>query len=76
MSYDATLLSVENEMAEFAIHEYQAKVINIERRALIRSHPKCTFSEDMIVPKNYSNFKKLKIFQPQKRKKLSNTKTL
>ena len=25
VSYDSTLLSVENEMAEFAIHEYQAK---------------------------------------------------
>lgn len=55
VSYDATLLSVENEMAEFAIHEYQAKVINIERRALIRSHPKCTFREDIIGEAFYVN---------------------
>ena len=43
VSYDATLLSVENEMAEFSIHEYQAKVIHIERKALIHSHPKSPF---------------------------------
>jgi len=48
VSYDATLLSVENEMAEFEIHEYQAKVISIERKALIYSHAKSHFSEDMI----------------------------
>jgi len=48
VSYDATLLSVENEMAEFAIHEYQAKVINMEKQTLIHSHPRSPFSEDMI----------------------------
>ena len=48
VSYDATLLSVENEMAEFEIHEYQAKVINMEKRTLIYSHLLSTFSEDMI----------------------------
>lgn len=61
VSYDATLLSVENEMAEFAIHEYQAKVINIERRALIRSHPKCTFPEDMIGEAFYVNSAKKRV---------------
>lgn len=48
VSYDATLLTVENEMAEFAIHEYQAKVINMEKKTLIYSHPLSTFPEDMI----------------------------
>lgn len=48
VSYDATLLSVEHEMAEFSVHEYQAKVINIEKRTLIHSHPLSPFPEDMI----------------------------
>lgn len=48
VSYDATLLSVENEMAEFAIHEYQAKVINMEKKTLIYSHSQSHFPEDMI----------------------------
>ncbi len=48
VSYNATLLSVENEMAEFAVHEYQAKVINMEKQALIYSHPLSSFPEDMI----------------------------
>jgi hypothetical protein len=48
VSYDATLLSVENEMAEFAVHEYQAKVINMEKQTLIHSHPRSSFTEDMI----------------------------
>lgn len=48
VSYDATLLSIENEMAEFAVHEYQAKVINMEKRTLIHSHPQSSFPEDMI----------------------------
>jgi hypothetical protein len=48
VSYDATLLSIENEMAEFAVHEYQAKVINMEKKTLIYSHPLSSFPEDMI----------------------------
>lgn len=48
VSYDATLLSIENEMAEFAVHEYQAKVINIEKKTLIYSHPLSSFPEDMV----------------------------
>jgi hypothetical protein len=48
VSYDATLLSVENEMAEFAVHEYQAKVINLEKKALIHSHALSAVPEDMI----------------------------
>lgn len=55
VSYDATLLSVENEMAEFAIHEYQAKVISIERKALIHAHSKSPFREDMIGEAFYVN---------------------
>jgi PilZ domain len=48
VSYQATLLSVENEMAEFEVHDYQAKAINIERKVLIHSHPKNSFREDMV----------------------------
>ena len=48
VSYNATLLSVENEMAEFAVHEYQAKVINMEKQTLIYSHKLSSFPEDMI----------------------------
>jgi len=48
VSFDATLLGVENEMAEFAVHEYQAKVINMEKKTLIYSHPMSEFPEDII----------------------------
>jgi hypothetical protein len=48
VSFDATLMNVENEMAEFIVHEYQAKIINIEKKTLIRSHPRSPFPEDMI----------------------------
>lgn len=48
VSYDATLLSIENEMAEFAVHEYQAKVITMEKKTLIHSHSMSPFPEDMI----------------------------
>lgn len=47
VSYDATLLNVENEMAEFTVHEYQAKVINMEKKTLIHSHSMSSFPEDM-----------------------------
>ena len=61
VSYDATLLSVENEMAEFAVHEYQAKVINIERRALIYSHAMSQFREDIIGEAFYVNTVKKRV---------------
>ena len=48
VSYDAILLSVENEMAEFAVHEYQSKVINMEKKTLIYSHAMSSFPEDII----------------------------
>jgi len=48
VSFDATLLGVENEMAEFAVHEYQAKVINMEKKTLIHTHALSSFPEDMI----------------------------
>jgi hypothetical protein len=57
VSYDATLLSIENGMAEFSVHEYQAKVINIERRVLIYSHAMNPFPEDMIGEAFYVNTK-------------------
>lgn len=55
VSYDAKLVSVENEMAEFEIHEYQAKVITIEKKVLIRAHEKSTVSEDMVGEAFYVN---------------------
>lgn len=61
VSYDATLLSVENEMAEFAVHEYQAKVINIERRALIYSHAMSPVREDIIGEVFYVNSVKKRV---------------
>lgn len=61
VSYEATLLNVENEMAEFAIHEYQAKVINIERKTLIHSHPKAPFKDDMVGEVFYVNSSKKRV---------------
>src|SRR5690242_14112240 len=61
VSYDATLLSVENEMAEFEVHDYQAKVINIEKRALIYSHEKSPFKEDLVGEAFYVNIAKKRV---------------
>jgi len=47
VSYDARLVSVENDMAEFEVHAYQAKVISIEKKALIRAHPKSPVTDDL-----------------------------
>ncbi len=55
VSYDAKLISVENEMAEFEVHEYQAKVINLEKRTLIRAHAKSPVSDDMVGDVFYVN---------------------
>ena len=55
VSYDARLLSVENEMAEFEIHEYQAKVIALEKKVLIRAHEKSSVAEDMVGEAFYVN---------------------
>jgi hypothetical protein len=62
VSYNATLLSVENEMAEFAVHDYQAKVISMEKQTLIHSHAQSPFPEDIIGEAFYvSTAKKLVI---------------
>jgi len=61
VSYDATLLGVENEMAEFEVHDYQAKVINIEKRALIYSHEKCPFKEDLVGEAFYVNIARKRV---------------
>lgn len=61
VSYDATLENVENDMAEFEIHEYQAKAINIERKSLIHSHEKSPFREDIIGEAFYVNIAKKKV---------------
>ena len=61
VSYDATLLSVENEMAEFEVHDYQAKVITMERRALIYSHEKSPVKEDLVAEAFYVNAAKKRV---------------
>ncbi len=48
VSYEVTLHSVEKEMAEFEVHEYQAKVMSLEKRTLIHSHSGLPFSEDLV----------------------------
>lgn len=55
VSYDARLVSVENDMAEFEVHEYQAKVITIEKKALIRAHPKSPVTDDLVGEVFYIN---------------------
>jgi hypothetical protein len=61
VSYDATLLSVENEMAEFELHEYQAKVINIDRKTLIYSHKDSPVTEDIFGEAFYINVPKKRV---------------
>jgi hypothetical protein len=61
VSYDATLLSVENEMAEFEVHEYQAKVLNIERKVLINSPENAPFNEDIFAEAFYVNVAKRRV---------------
>lgn len=61
VSYDATLLNVENDMAEFEVHEYQAKAISLERRALIYSHEKSHVLEDMSGEAFYINIAKKRV---------------
>ena len=61
VSYDAKLLSIENEMAEFGIHEYQAKVITIERQALIYAHEKSAIKDDMVAEAFYVNVAKKRV---------------
>ncbi|MDR3578886.1 MAG: PilZ domain-containing protein [Oryzomonas sp.] len=55
VSYDARLINVDNEMAEFEVHDYQAKVISLEHKTLIRSHERFSFREDMIGEAFYVN---------------------
>jgi len=61
VSYDSTLLNVEDEMAEFELHEYQAKVIQIESKDLIHSHTERPFKEDILGEAFYINTLKKKV---------------
>lgn len=61
VSYDATLLNVENEMAEFELHEYQAKVIHLDRKTLVYSHIESPFKEDILGEAFYINPLKKKV---------------
>ncbi|KAB0666740.1 PilZ domain-containing protein [Oryzomonas japonica] len=61
VSYDAKLVNIDNEMAEFEVHEYQAKVITLEHKALIRSHEKFSFREDMFGEAFYVNVARKKV---------------
>jgi hypothetical protein len=61
VSYDAKLVNVDNEMAEFEVHDYQAKVISLEHKALIRSHNKFSFREDVFGEAFYVNVARKKV---------------
>lgn len=62
VAYDGTLLSVDKEMAEFSIHEYQAKIMNIHHQTLIHSHQASPYREDIIGDVFYaSSAKKLAV---------------
>lgn len=61
VSYDARLVSVENDMAEFEVHEYQAKVITFEKRVLIRAHEKSPVPEDLVGEVFYVNATRKKV---------------
>jgi len=61
VSYDSKLLNVENEMAEFEIHEYQAKVIEIERKVLIFRHELSLVQEDLFSEVFYVNVAKKRV---------------
>lgn len=61
VSYDARLVSVENDMAEFEVHEYQAKVITFEKRVLIRAHEKSPVPEDLVGEVFYVNASRKKV---------------
>jgi hypothetical protein len=63
VSYDATLLSVENEMAEFSVHEYQAKVITMQKQTLIHSHDlkSVPFTEDIFCEAFYVSAAKKRV---------------
>lgn len=61
VSYDAKLVNVDNEMAEFEVHEYQAKVIAMEHKALIRSHEKLSFRDDMMGEAFYVNIARKRV---------------
>lgn len=61
VSYDARLLSVENGMAEFEVHEYQAKVITLERKTLIRAHAKSPVTDDLVGDVFYVNTQRKRV---------------
>ena len=61
VSYECRLLGVENEMAEFELHEYQAKVINIDRKTLIYSHKESSVKEDILGEAFYINVPKKRV---------------
>ncbi len=61
VSYDAKLVSVENDMAEFEVHEYQAKVIAVEKLAAIRAHEKSPVPDDLVGEVFYVNVSRKKV---------------
>lgn len=61
VSYDAKLLSVENEMAEFEVHEYQAKAINVEKKVLIYAQQANGLPDDVCGEAFYVNSAKKRV---------------
>jgi len=61
VSYDAKLLNVENEMAEFEVHEYQAKVISLEKKVLMYAQESNGLLEDVCGEAFYVNSAKKRV---------------
>lgn len=61
VSYDAKLLSVENEMAEFEVHEYQARVISLEKKVLMFAQESNGLLEDVCGEAFYVNSAKKRV---------------
>ena len=61
VTYGAKLLSVENEMAEFEVHEYQAKVIKLEKKALLTTRATNGFLHDVFGEAFYANSAKSRV---------------
>ena len=61
VSYAAKLLNVENEMAEFEVHEYQAKVISVERKTLIFPQRSSSLQDDVCAEAFYVSSEKKRV---------------
>lgn len=54
-TYSARLINIENDMAEFELHELQAKLISRDHKTIIRAHSKMSIREDILGEVFYVN---------------------